>query len=311
MKYYFLLLLVFMSVNLSFSQQDSQYTQYMYNTQVINPGYIGSKDVLNFGLLYRSQWVGFEGAPKTGTFNVSSPIGEGKKMGLGLSIVNDKIGPSVETNIVVDYSYSLLFSEESRLSFGLKGGVNFLNVDYTELNIYDDNDAQFAENIDNKLQPQIGAGIYYNTSKFYAGLSVPNLLKSKHYNSNSIDNISEENFAVKRLHYFLIAGYVFDINENLKFKPATMVKFVGGSPLQVDVSANFLFNDKFTLGAAYRFDAAITGMAGFQITNKLFIGLGYDYQTTDIETYSDGSYEIFLKFDVFKNVERILTPRFF
>ena len=165
MKYYFLLLLVFMSVSLSFSQQDSQYTQYMYNTQVINPGYIGSKDVLSFGLLYRSQWVGFEGAPKTGTFTISSPIGETKKMGIGLSIVSDQIGPATETNIVADYSYSLMFSDVSRLSFGVKAGVNFLDVDYTKLNIYDVNDFQFEENINNRLYPQIGAGIYYNTDK--------------------------------------------------------------------------------------------------------------------------------------------------
>ncbi|MBF8151092.1 type IX secretion system membrane protein PorP/SprF [Winogradskyella sp. F6397] len=311
MKYYFLLLLVFISVNLSFAQQDAQYTQYMYNTQVINPGYIGSKDVLNFGLLYRSQWVGFEGAPKTGTISVSSPIGELKKMGLGLSIVNDQIGPAIETNIVADYSYSLEFSEVSRLSFGLKAGVNFLDVDYTKLNIYDTNDAQFDENINNKLYPQIGAGIYYNTDKMYVGLSVPNFLNSKHYNSDNVNNINSDAIAVERLHYFLIAGYVFELNENLKFKPATMAKLVKGSPLQVDLSANFLIHDKLTLGAAYRFDAAVTAMAGFQISNRIFIGMGYDYQTTDIETYSHGSYEVFFKFDVFKNTERILTPRFF
>ncbi|RCW91605.1 PorP/SprF family type IX secretion system membrane protein [Winogradskyella arenosi] len=311
MKYYILILLVFMSISLSFSQQDSQYTQYMYNTQVINPGYIGSKDVLSFGLLYRSQWVGFDGAPETGTFTLSSPIGEAKKMGLGLSIVNDQIGPSTETNIVVDYAYALMFSRVSKLSFGIKAGVNILDVDYTKLNIYDTNDSQFSENINNKLYPQIGAGIFYNTDKMYVGLSVPNLLNSKHYNTDNIDDINVDEFAIERLHYFLIGGYVFDLNENLKFKPATMVKLVDGSPIQADISANFLINEKITLGAAYRFDAAVTAMAGFQITNRLFIGMGYDYQTTDIETYSDGSYEVFIKFDVLKNVERILTPRFF
>ncbi len=311
MKYYILILLVFMSISLSFSQQDSQYTQYMYNTQVINPGYIGSKDVLSFGLLYRSQWVGFDGAPETGTFTISSPIGEAKKMGLGLSIVNDQIGPSTETNIVVDYAYALMFSRVSKLSFGIKAGVNILDVDYTKLNIYDTNDSQFSENINNKLYPQIGAGIFYNTDKMYVGLSVPNLLNSKHYDTDNIDDINVDEFAIERLHYFLIGGYVFDLNENLKFKPATMVKLVDGSPIQADISANFLINEKITLGAAYRFDAAVTAMAGFQITNRLFIGMGYDYQTTDIETYSDGSYEIFIKFDVLKNVERILTPRFF
>ncbi|WP_418513966.1 type IX secretion system membrane protein PorP/SprF [Corallibacter sp.] len=311
MKYYILLLLAFISVNLSFSQQDPQYTQYMYNTQAVNPGYIGSKEALGFGLLYRTQWVSFEGAPQTGTFTINSPLGELKRMGLGLSIVSDKIGPATETNVVVDYSYSIILSEISRLSFGLKAGVDLLDVDYTKLNIYDANDPQFSQNVDKKLQPQIGAGIFFNTDRLYLGLSVPNFLNSKHYNSDSLDDVNVNAVAIERLHYFFIAGYVFDISENLKFKPASMIKAVSGSPLQADLSANFLFNEKFTLGAAYRWDAAISAMAGFQITNKLFVGMGYDFQTTDIEKYSDGSYEIFLKFDVFNKTERILTPRFF
>ncbi|GAA3785862.1 type IX secretion system membrane protein PorP/SprF [Corallibacter vietnamensis] len=311
MKYYILLLLAFISVNLSFSQQDPQYTQYMYNTQAVNPGYIGSKEALGFGLLYRTQWVSFEGAPQTGTFTINSPLGELKRMGLGLSIVSDKIGPATETNVVVDYSYSIILSEISRLSFGLKAGVDLLDVDYTKLNIYDANDPQFSQNVDKKLQPQIGAGIFFNTDRLYLGLSVPNFLNSKHYNSDSLDDVNVNAVAIERLHYFFIAGYVFDISENLKFKPATMIKAVSGSPLQADLSANFLFNEKFTLGAAYRWDAAISAMAGFQITNKLFVGMGYDFQTTDIEKYSDGSYEIFLRFDVFNKTERILTPRFF
>ncbi|MGJ8593355.1 MAG: PorP/SprF family type IX secretion system membrane protein [Aquaticitalea sp.] len=311
MKYYIIILLVIVSVNSSFSQQDPQYTQYMYNTQAVNPAYIGSKEAASVGLLYRTQWVGFDGAPKTGTFTASTPLGELKRMGLGLSIVSDNIGPANETNFVIDYSYSLLFSEVSRLSFGLKGGLDILDVDYTKLNIYDDGDQQFINNVDKKFQPQIGAGIFYNTDRFYMGLSVPNFLNSKHYNTENIDDVNENSIAIERLHYFLIAGYVFDIGENLKFKPATMFKAVSGSPLQADVSANFSFNEKFTLGAAYRWDAAVSAMAGFQISDQLFIGMGYDFQTTDIEKYSDGSYEIFLRFDIFNKVERILTPRFF
>ncbi|GGG54206.1 PorP/SprF family type IX secretion system membrane protein [Bizionia arctica] len=311
MKYYILLLVAFISVNLSFSQQDPQYTQYMYNTQIVNPAYVGSKETLGVGLLYRTQWVGFDGAPKTGTLTFNTPIGELKRMGLGFSIVSDKIGPSAETNFVVDYSYSLVLSEISRLSFGIKAGVDILDVDYNKLNIYDDYDPQFENNVDKKLQPQIGAGIYYNTDKLYLGLSVPNFLNSEHYNTGSLDDVNVNAVAIERLHYFFIAGYVFDLSENVKFKPATMFKAVSGAPLQADVSANFLFNEKFTLGAAYRWDAAFSGMAGFQINNNMFIGMGYDYQTTDIQAYSNGSYEIFLRFDVFNKTERILTPRFF
>jgi type IX secretion system PorP/SprF family membrane protein len=311
MKYYFLLLIAFFSINLSFSQQDAQFTQYMYNTQVINPGYVGSKEVLGFGLLYRTQWVGFDGAPKTGTFTAYTPIGEIKRMGLGLSIVSDEIGPSTETNFVIDYSYSLILSQTARISFGLKAGLDILDIDYTKINIFDESDHQFRENVDKKHQPQIGAGIYYYTNKFYLGLSVPNFLNSEHYNTDSLDDINVNALAIERLHYFLIAGYVYDITENLKFKPATMFKVVSGSPLQVDLSANFLYNEKFTLGAAYRWDAAVSAMAGFQINKQMFIGLGYDFQTSDIQKYSSGSYEAFFKFDVFNPRERIVTPRFF
>jgi len=311
MRHYILLLIAFISVNLTKAQQDPQYTQYMYNTQVVNSGYMGSKDALGLGLLYRSQWVGFEGAPKTGTFTIHSPIGILKRMALGLSIVNDKIGPSDKTNFIVDYSYSLILSDASRLSFGLKAGIDVFNVDYTKLNFYDGTDPQFQDNIDNKIIPQVGAGIFYNTDKLYLGLSVPNFFNSKHYNESSIDDVEKDAIAIDRLHYFFIAGYVFNISDHLKFKPATMVKAVSGSPLQADVSGNFLIHDKLTLGGAYRWDAAFSAMAGFQITNQLFIGMGYDFQTTDVEKYSDGSYEVFIKFDVFKKTERILTPRFF
>ncbi|MDE1206334.1 type IX secretion system membrane protein PorP/SprF [Tenacibaculum larymnensis] len=311
MKHYSILLLIIISVNVCFSQQDPQYTQYMYNTQVVNPGYIGSKNALGLGLLYRTQWAGFEGAPNTGTFTFNMPLGTLKRNAIGLSIINDEIGPSNETGITIDYAYSLILSGRSRISFGVKGGLSILDVDYSKLNIYDDNDWQFAENIDKKVQPQIGAGIYYNNNRLYLGLSVPNFFNSKHYNSDSANNSNEDAIAIERLHYFLIAGYVFDISENLKLKPATMFKWVNGSPLQADLSANFLFNNKFTLGASYRWDAAISAMAGFQITNQLFLGMGYDFQTTDIEDHSNGSYEFFLTFDIFNNPERILTPRFF
>ncbi|MBT8276197.1 MAG: type IX secretion system membrane protein PorP/SprF, partial [Bacteroidia bacterium] len=172
-------------------------------------------------------------------------------------------------------------------------------------------DPRFQNNIDNRLQPQIGAGVYYNTDRFYAGLSVPNFLNTKHFDEGSLANIEKETIAAERLHYFLIAGYVFDLSDSVKFKQATLVKAVSGSPLQWDVSANFLINEKFTLGAAYRWSAALSGLVGFQASDEIFIGFGYDFQTTDLEDYSDGSYEIMLRFDVFNKPERVLTPRFF
>lgn len=311
-SYLAIIVLILLGSFSSNAQQDSQYTQYMYNTQIVNPAYAGSRDALSFGLLLRSQWVGLEGAPKTGTFTVNSPIGVLDNMGLGLSIVRDEIGPAVESNIDIDYSYTINTSETAELSFGLKAGLDLLDVNFNKLSIFDQGDL-FENNIDNKLQPQIGAGVYYNTDRFYAGLSVPNFLTTKHFDESTLENfnVDKDVAPAERLHYFLIAGYVFDISDNVKFKPATLVKAVSGSPLQWDASANFLIYDKLTLGASYRWSAALSAMAGFQVSDQIFIGFGYDYQTTDIEDYSDGSYEVFLRFDLFNKPERVLTPRFF
>ncbi|NQX76528.1 MAG: type IX secretion system membrane protein PorP/SprF [Gilvibacter sp.] len=292
------------------AQQDAQYTQYMYNTQIVNPAYAGSRGSLDFSALYRTQWVGLDGAPETGTFTFNSPIGVAENMGIGMSIVMDRLGPAKESNITVDYSYTINTSEDYKLAFGLKAGIDLLDVDFTLLNIFDEGDV-FENNIDNRLQPQIGAGIYYYSNKFYAGLSVPNFLNTKHFDESEIGPTSAQTIAAERLHYFFITGYVFDLNENLKFKPAVLTKLVSGSPLQVDLSANLLINEKFTLGAAYRWSAALSGMVGFQATEGLFLGFAYDGETTDLSGFNDGSYEFFVRFEIFNKPERILTPRFF
>jgi len=311
--YLFLAISSFFGIQKITGQQDPQYTQYMYNTQIVNPAYAGSREVLSLGILGRMQWVDLEGAPRTGTFSVNSPIGLMDNMGLGLSIVYDQIGPATESNAVVDYSYSIQLARRdiSRLSFGLKAGVDMLDVDYTKLTIYDKNDPNFQNSVDNKIQPQIGAGIYYHTQKFYAGFSVPNFLNSKHFDEGSLNDQELASIAVERLHYFFITGYVFDLNPSLKFKPAALVKFVSGAPLQWDVSGNFLINEKIALGGAYRWDSSASAMAGFQITDGIFIGLAYDYQLTAIQDYSNGSYEAIVRFDIFNKLDKILTPRFF
>ncbi len=293
------------------AQQDPQYTQYMYNTQVVNPAYIGTKEALNFGLLYRTQWLGFDGAPKTGTFSASAPIGAEGNMGLGASIIREELGPSTETSFSVDYSYAIPTSDKAQVSFGIKGGVDLLDVDFSKLDLFDPTDPRFLNNIDNRFQPRIGAGVYYYSDKFYAGLSVPNVLTTKHFDASSIDNTTIQPIAAERLHYYFISGYVFNLSDNLKFKPATLVKLVSGSPLQVDASANFLLYEKFTLGASYRWSAAVSALVGFHASNSIFIGFGYDYETTDIQSFNDGTYELFLTFDISSRPRRQLSPRFF
>jgi len=289
----------------SFAQQDSQYTQYMYNTVNINPAYAGQRGMLSAFGLHRTQWVGLDGAPTTNSFAVHSPIND-TNVGLGLSFVNDRIGPADENSISVDFAYTVQASENYKLSFGLKATANLLNVDYTKLNIYNPNDPLFQNNIDNKFSPNIGAGVYFHSENTYVGLSVPNFLETKHYEDDGNYSTAKE-----RMHYYLIAGHVFELNPNLKFKPSALAKMVQGAPLQVDVSANFLINEKFTVGAAYRWSAALSGMVGFQITDGLFVGYAYDAETTKLANYNSGSHEIFLRFELFKNYDRIISPRFF
>jgi len=219
-------------------------------------------------------------------------------------VVNDEIGPSEDLYITADFSYTLRFNNDIKFAFGIKGGLQSLQVDYTKLNIYDPTDGQFQENV-SQVAPQIGLGGYLYADNWYLGLSVPNVLKTKFYDEIAVST------AVKRLHFFAIAGYVFQLNDNLKFKPATLLKIVSGAPIAFDFSANFLLNDKFTLGASYRLDASISVLSGFQISDSIMIGYAYDFDTTELSRYNSGSHEIFLKFELFNTIKGKTSPRFF
>lgn len=287
----------------SFAQQDAQYTQYMYNTINVNPAYAGSRGVMSIFGLHRTQWVGLDGAPVTNAFSINSPI-ENSKLGIGLSFVNDRIGPTTENTISADISYTIQTSETYKLSFGIKGTGNLFNLDVSKLNPQDQNDPSL-QNLDNDFSPNVGAGIYFHSDKLYLGASVPNFFETKRYSDNSIAVTKE------RANLYFIGGYVFDLTYNLKFKPAFLTKVVEGAPLQVDVSGNFLFNEKFVLGAAWRWDAAVSFMAGFQVTDGIYIGYGYDLETTELKRYNSGSHEVFLRFELFKRNNKIVSPRFF
>ena len=295
------------------AQQDAQYTQYMYNTFTVNPGYAGSRGQLSVAALYRSQWVGLEGAPKTFTLNVHSPI-RNSKLGYGISVVNDNIGDGVVQETYLDgvISYTLDVSQTAKLSFGLKVGGNLLNLDFSKLEKHTDEPIS-EDNIENKFSPNLGLGMYYHTDRFYLGLSAPNLFETEHFDNSDNDANSVRFLSQERINFYLITGYVFDIGGNLKFKPALLTKAVGGAPLQVDVSTSFLFNEKFSFGAAYRWDAALSGMVGFQLSDQLMLGLAYDRETTDLggTQFNDGSFEVFLRWELVKSFQRLVSPRFF
>ena len=302
MKSYLVILFTLLMSILCFSQQDSQYTQYMYNTTLINPAYSGSREVLSAFILHRNQWMGLEGAPVTNNFSINSLIGD-SNFGIGLNFVNDKIGPVSENEISVDLAYFIQISENYKFSIGLKGTANLFDLDVNKLRIFDPSDPQF-QNVKTEFSPNIGAGAYLFSDKTYFGLSVPNFFESYRYNDNNIE-ISKQ-----KLHLYFIAGHVFKISDNIDFKPALLSKIVEGAPIQADVTGNFLFFDKLTLGAAYRWNAAVSALAGFQISDSWFIGYGYDLETTKLANYNSGSHEIFLRYELF-NKTKISAPRFF
>ena len=302
MKTYITIVCTFILNVLCYSQQDSQYTQYMYNTANVNPAYAGSRETLTAFLLHRNQWVGLEGAPVTNNFTVNTPIGD-SNFGAGISFTNDKIGPTSENEISADLAYFIQISENYKLSLGLKGTANLFNLDVNKLTIYDPLDPQF-QNVDTEFSPNVGAGLYLFSENTYVGLSVPNFFESYRYNDNNV-KITKE-----KMHFYFIAGHVFELSPSLKFKPALLTKMVEGAPLQADVTANFLLFDKLTLGAAYRWDAAVSALAGFQISDSWFIGYGYDLETTKLARYNSGSHEIFLRYELF-NRTRVTAPRFF
>ncbi|TXE06375.1 type IX secretion system membrane protein PorP/SprF [Seonamhaeicola algicola] len=306
-----LLVLALVSLQ-SVAQQDPQFTQYMYNMSVINPAYATANEgILNLGGLYRTQWVGLEGAPKTGTFFAHTPVND--KIELGISFTNDDIGDIVsENNIYADFAYVLPVGIESKISFGLKAGVTLFDTNFNDLMLQSggsSSDQAFDENI-SKAFPNLGVGAFFFADNYYLGISAPNMLSTKHIeNENGITATGVEN-----VHYFFTGGYVFDIDKNLKLKPAFLARAVKGAPMAVDVTANVLINEKLEAGLGYRLGDAISGLVNFRITPELKVGYAYDFTTNNLGDYNSGSHEIFILFDVdlfgFKGgYDR--SPRFF
>ena len=304
-KTYFLIalaLLTFVDVK---AQQDPQYTQYMYNMSIMNPAYAGSKENMSGGVLYRKQWVEIEGAPTTGTFFINSPVG--KNVGLGLSAVNDKIGPVEETNVYADFSYTLNLGGDRRLAFGLKGGGTFHKVglqDIGQFHVPDANDPAFKQDA-SKSFLNMGTGFFYYTNKYYVAVSVPNMLKSSYLTYSGV------HYGTETLHYFITGGYVFDINPDLKFKPSTMIKSALNAPVSIDLSANFLFNDKFEVGGTYRLQDSFGAMVNYAVTPSLRVGYAYDHIVSDLKITTPSSHEIMILFNLNFPKKVSQSPRYF
>ncbi len=309
MKKIIILIFIAFTAYSSNAQQDAMFTHYMYNTLAVNPAYAGSRDALTITGLHRSQWVGFDGAPTTQTLTLHTPI-LNQNTGLGLSFINDKIGPTNTTSFYADFSYKIKLTKKANLAFGLKGGLNMMTHNLTDLSLDTQNDPAFINDVQSKLLPNFGFGMYYFTERFYAGVSIPKLLENN-FDLNSTSGTT--NLASEKRHYFLIAGSVFDLNEEIKFKPPAFVKITNGAPIEGDITASFIFNDKFWLGAMFRTGDAVGILAGINITDQFSLGYSFDwsYANTTFQ-YNGGSHELMLRYDfIYKAEEKIRSPRYF
>ena len=310
-KFYYILLAlsIFSLINLN-AQQDPHFTQYMYNMNIINPAYAGSKDNFSVGLLYRTQWTGINGAPKTGTLSLHSPVGD--KIGLGFSAITDQIGPIDETNVFADFSYTLNLGGDHRLAFGIKAGAILHKVglfdDIGNGFLPNDNDPAFSENINNTYL-NIGSGLFYYTENYYFAFSVPNLLESKHLDVTQ--NGEEREFGSETQHYFITGGYVFNMSPNTKFKPSFLLKSAFEAPISLDLSANALFYNKFEIGVTYRLDDSVGGLVNFAVTPSIRIGYAYDHIVSELNRNTSSSHEFMLLFDLNFAKKTSVSPRFF
>lgn len=290
------------------AQQDAMFTHYMFNTLAVNPGYAGSRDVLTVTGLHRSQWVSFPGAPTTQTLTMHTPVFS-ERLGAGLSIVNDEIGPIRNTSGYIDLAYRLPVSDAGKLVFGLKAGINALQGEISTLTTQDGGDMALMQNIKSQIQPNFGFGVYYHTPKMYVGLSAPGLLE----NDFQADGGNGVTTYEQQRHYFLIAGTVFPVNERINIKPTGFLKVTDGVPIEGDITGTAIFDDKFWLGLMYRTGDAAGLLAGVQITEQLAAGYSFDFSfLNETIEYNGGSHEVMLRYDfIFKDQEKIRSPRYF
>lgn len=286
------------------AQQDPLYSQYMFNTLAVNPGYAGSADIFTVMALSRHQWVGFTGAPATQTVLAHTPL-PARSMAIGLSLLNDKVGPTRQTGGYVDFAYRIRTGKLSRLAFGLKGGANLYQADLASLSSVDPDQANVS--IMGKALPNFGFGLYWHGPRFYAGLSAPKLLE------NDIDAVQAAGIvtAAERRHYFLIGGYVVDIDRSTRFRPSVMVRMVEGAPLSIDLNANFLFRDRIWLGGMYRVGNSFGLLGQYQVNDQFRIGYAFDLTTTSIGAYNGGTHEVMLNYDLRFFTGRTVSPRYF
>lgn len=304
-----------LSITNAIAQQDAMYTHYMYNTLAVNPAYAGTRDALTMTALMRNQWVGFNGAPRSITGTMHTPIGE--RIGFGLSFVNDKIGPLQNNQIYADIAYHLKLSEKAKLSFGIKGGVNLWSANLGTLKTLNDKEvdpSQYNYSISNNITPNVGAGVYYYRERFYMGVSVPKLMRNTIGSTQTVGKTGNTtNLITEQIHWFAIIGTVFNLSPSVKLKPTALLKETNAAPLQGDFTGTFIFNDKLNLGAMYRTGDAAGLLLGFNLNPQLYAGYSFDWSfVNSTSKYNNGSHEIMLRYDlIYNDKKQVKSPRYF
>jgi type IX secretion system PorP/SprF family membrane protein len=283
------------------AQQDPQFTQYFDNALFVNPAYAGSTGMLTATSIHREQWVGFDGRPSSTTISLHSPLSY-ESVGLGLTAVRDAIGPMNQTMFYGDFSYSLKLTNKAKLAFGLKAGLNVISAKTNELQTTQSGDPSLLQNIQNKINPNFGSGLYYHTPKFFMGVATPKIIEQ------SIDGTETNK---ERRHYFVIAGGIIKANEDWKIRPTGQLKLTASAPMSIDLSVTGIYKDQIFFGSMYRLNAAFGAFAQYQLNKQFRVGLASDFSTTAVRNYNYGTYEVLISYDFAYNRKGIRSPRYF
>lgn len=308
MKKLILLLLVFVAFSSKVeAQQDPMYTQYMFNQLVLNPAYAGSKDRLSAMLLYRTQWVGFEGAPKTTTFSIHTPFLK-EHMAVGATFVNDEIGIANNLYFTGYYAYRVKLNQNTRLSFGLSAEVKRQQLSWSQANPLFQLDPNIPVGDPARTLPNFGAGLYMDNDKYYIGLTVPRIIENQLDFTNGLSGV--ESSAQQQRHYYLMGGFIMDVSKDVKFKPAMLIKHTPNSPLELDLNVSALFAERIWLGMTFRTGDSFDVIAQF-VLDKMRIGYAYDYSLTKLNQFNSGSHEIMITIEMDKKSKGVHHPRYF
>lgn len=287
----------------TFGQQQAQYSQYMYNTLMVNPAYAGTRGRLETYFIHRSQWVGLKGAPRTENFGISGDVGKG--IGVGLNVINDQLGPSNLTTITAAASAKIPLTDQLKLSIGIDVGLDLLSVHWSEGQMQNSSDELMYGDIKNRARPIVGAGVYLYSDHWYFGIAAPTFIHKGKYGKEEGANINS------RLHLYALAGYVFNVGTNTKLKPSMLMKGVKGAPVSFDVSLNAQFKDKYTVGLGYRIHDAVYLMLGYTFIKSFYIGYSYDLNVSKLRGFNSGSHDIILKYTLWNKENGAVSPRFF